>query len=573
MEPPTAKIETPAVCTITIDNRQIQQKVSSVQLDQHIDDHHELQIRVKQVGTARSDRDFDDPGDYTGFLGKSVGMKITPGGGIVAAARELEFVGLVTEIRLENSIDGLNTVLITAKSPTITFDGAPKIALFENQKASDTIGAIVANYPITRGTIEASDATIDYSVQYRESDYQYIMRLAEESGLFSFYDGKEYRLQKSNGSSSEELVWRESLGSFAMGLGTAPSKYGARTWDYVNKSDLSGQVDTGGLRSSPSDMPKISIDASKKLYDSAGQEPAHKAPDQARLDAAITRKVESQVGQMVSCVGESIVPAVKVGHCIKVKGMGKLDGVFWVTAVNHVFDESGKYHNRLVCSPLDASFPARRATRPLLTNLQSALVTALDDPDKMGRIKVQVPALGIDSHWVRFMQPHAGDKHGWVCMPEIDDEVLLGYENGDPDLPVALGCFYNGKATTSITPDNKNDIKVFLTRGGNEIRFTDTSGQEEISISTQNGKNQIVLNMQKPSISVKSQGDITIEADGDVTIKGNNVTVESQTKLDIKSSADTSIQATGKLTAKGTAGVDVEASAICNIKGAMINLN
>ncbi len=568
-----AKIETPCICTIKIDNKELKHNVSSVQLDQYVDDHHELKIQIKQVGKASSERDFDDPGTYTAFLGKSVALTITPTGGVVEESRELEFIGLVTDVKLENSIDGLNTVMIVAKSPTITMDGAPQVTYFQDQSASDIIGSIVSNYPITRGTVESTGSTIKYSVQYRETDWKYVKRLAEGAGRYSYYDGKEYMLRKAAGSKVEDLSWRETLGAFSMGLGTAPSQFTSKSWEYGQKTVLESQVDSNVLRSAPSDMAKVSIDASKKMFSKAGYVSTEKATDQASVDSTLGSRVESQVGQMVCCVGESIVPAVKVGHCVKIQGMGKIDGLYWVNRVTHHFDESGKYYNDFKCSPLDISFPEKKTSRPSLTNLQSGVVTSLDDPDGLGRIKVKIPALGTETLFVRYASPHAGDGHGWMSRPEIDDEVLVGYENGNPDLPIALASLYSGTDNLPAATDDKNEIKVFLTRGGNEIKLTDKDGEEEISISTKDGKNQIVLNMKTPSVSIKSEGDISIESTGDLSIKGKNVKIESDAKTEIKSGADTNIEAGANLKAKATANLNAEASAQCVIKGAIINLN
>ncbi|UCG61915.1 MAG: hypothetical protein JSV52_01090 [Candidatus Zixiibacteriota bacterium] len=568
-----AKIETSCTCTIKIDNKEIKHTVSSVQLKQQLDDHHDLQVRIKQIGKTTAERDFDDPANFTGFLGKSIALSITPTGDILDSSLELEFIGLVTEVKLENSIDGLNTVLILAKSPTVTLDGAKQVTFFQDQSASDIISAIVGNFPISRGNIESSGSTIKYTVQYRETDWQYVKRLSQGAGMFAYYDGKEFIAQKANGSSSVELTWRHSLGVFSLGLGTASSKYQSKSWEYGAKTALEGQADTSVLRSAPSDLTKVSIDASKKVFSRAEYHPTDQAADQASVDASLAKRVESQIGQMVRCSGESIVPTVKVGHCVKITGMSQIDGLYWVNEVTHIFDESGKYHNEFVCSPLDISFPSRTASRPSLTNLQSGIVTSLEDPDAKGRIKVKIPALGIETLWVRYMWPHSGNNHGWVTMPELDDEVLVGWENGNPDLPVALGSIYSGTDTLPVTPDDKNEVKVFLTRGGNEIRLTDKDGEEEIKVSTKDGENSIVLSMKKPSISITSKGDVSIESTGDLSIKGKNIKIESDAATDVKAGGDLNLEATANMKNKAGANLNVEASAQCVVKGAIINLN
>lgn len=565
-EPVSApRIQTSCNCTIRIADEEIRHRISSVRLDQFIDDHHVLLVRVKQVSEGARDSQLDDPSMYTGFLGKTISATIASSGGVVDTGRQMEFVGIVTDVKLENSIDGLNTVLIVGKSPTVSMDGAKQVTYFEEKAASDIIGSIVAKYAITKGNIEASGANLKYSVQYRETDYRYIMRLAESSGLFSYYNGSEYRCQAASGSSPIELAWRTTLGSFVLGLGTAPGKYSSRSWEYGTKSAVTGESDTGGLRSAPSDMSRVSIDASNSVFSQQGYVSATSATDQSSIDQAISRKVESEVGRMIRCTGESIVPEVKVGHCVKVINMGPLNGLYWVRMVTHYFDESGKYHNVFSSTPLDVAYPTRTTSWAGLTKLQSALVTDLADPEGLGRIKVKIPALGIETLWVRYMSPHAGSEHGWISLPEIDDEVLVGWENGDPDHPIAIGSLYSGKDTMPYTPDEKNDVKIFLTRAGNEIRITDTDGSEEIKICNKEGKNKIVLAMSGPSISIESEGDISI--------KGNSIKLEAKGAVEVKSDQGTTIDASGNLACKSGGNVDLEATGQCNVKGATINLN
>ena len=155
-----ALIEAPAVCKVVIDGREMRQRVSSVELNQFIDNHHVLKVSVLQEGEGSPQSDFGDPSSYTAFLGKSVAVTISPANGAVDVSREMEFVGLVTQVSVDNSIDGLNVVVITAKSPTVALDGSPQVTVFEEQTASDIIGSVVSGYPISTGTMESTSATI-----------------------------------------------------------------------------------------------------------------------------------------------------------------------------------------------------------------------------------------------------------------------------------------------------------------------------------------------------------------------------------------------------------------------------
>ena len=594
-------LETSAECRVLIDNKEIKHDVSSAELQQHVDDHHVLRLRLRRVGKVAGDRDFEDPKPFTRFLGKPLSMTITPYGGVVDPGRNLEFIGLVTEVSFENSIDGINTVLVTAHSPTVTLDGAAQNALHHEQSASDIIGTIVRSYPISLGKLESSSGTLKFSVQYRESDYDYVMRLASTSGLFACYDGTEFNLSQANSSNSEELVWRQTLGAFTMGLGTGIEKVGSQEYDYSKKEIYDGEA-SGALRTALSTMSKISHEASKQLYPAVHfVGPGFKPSSQGNLDKSLERVRESVIGRLVSCRGESIVPAVRVGHCVKIKGMDQLDGQYWITSIKHVFDESGKYHNAFVCTPLDLAFPARKYSRHPFTDLQTGIVTDTDDPDRLGRVKVRFHwnarggAPAEPEVWVRVLTSHSGGKRGLYCLPEIDDEVLIGFEHGDPGLPLVLGSLYNGKDVPPV--DHKvswsgadNNLKLFRTKSDNEIYFCDDSGKETIVIVQKDEKNSITLTLDGPKIAIESQGDISItganisleSTKGDIEVKsakalkassGTDTEIKASTNMKLQAGANLDMSASANAKLEAGAKADLSAGAMMTIKGAIVQIN
>ncbi len=587
-----ATLQTSAECRIRIDGKEIKHDISMVQLDQFVDDHHVLKVRLRQLGKIAADRDFGDPTTFTAFLGKSVAVTITPLGGVVDPSRLLEFVGVVTQVSLDNSIDGLNTVLVTAHSPTIVADGASQNALYYEQSASDIINGIIGSYPITIGKIESTNGTLAYSVQYSETDYRYIMRLASTAGMFAFYDGQEFHLAKAGSADSEDLVWRESLGSFAMGLGTGPEKINSQTFNYSKKEVFDGET-SGSLRTSLSDMSKVAHDASQEMYASADFSPRHQAASQSELDDALTLVRESAVGRIVTCRGLSIVPAVKAGRCVKIKGMDQMDGNFWVQSVSHLFDESGKYHNTFVCTPLDLAFPERKFMARPFTDLQTALVTDTDDPDQLGRVKVKLHwnvkggSAAEPDIWLRVLTHHAGEKKGWFCLPEVDDEVLIGYEQGRPSQPLVLGSLYNGKDVPPLDhpvswSGADNNLKLFRTKSGNEIYFDDTSGSESIVIVQKDNKNAITLTLDGPKISIESDGDISLKgANISLESTSGDITLKSQAGVSVESAQDIQLKAGGSLKAEGSMNCDIKAGlnatleggAIVTVKGSLVKIN
>ena len=583
-----ATLETSAICTIKVENEEIKHTVSGVELDQYIDDHHELRVRVRQVGKATTETDFDDPGTYSSFLGKSISVTIKPTGGLVDESAELEFIGVVTQVSLDHSIDGLNTTLITANSPTVALDGARNNAHYFDQSASDIVGSLVGKYPVTKGKIESTEGRFKFDTQYRETDYQYINRLARSQGKFAYYNGKEFKMTKADSADTVELVWRETVGSFKLGLGTAPHEYTAKVYNYEQKKFYSQDTKSLAAESALSNLIKVSPDASKEIYKNSGFSTSAKVVEDAQsLDKSLKTERNRAVGEMIKCFGQSNVPKVTVGSCVRVKGMDQLDGLYWVKAAKHVFEESGKYHNTFMCTPLDTAYPENRPVEtltqsieevsvsprpkevtapPVFTGLHVAEVVDNNDPDKLARIQVKYPWSDSEvTKWVRLAVPHAGDGHGWVSLPEIGDEVLIGYEFGDTDHPIALGALYNKDATPHPdTGGDANDVKVFLTRSGSQILINDKDGSEEIQISMKDGKNQIVMKMSGPEIS--------IQGDGDISITGKNITLDAQQGLNLKSGADMKVEAGANLNMEAKANVKTKGTAMLDIEGAMVTV-
>jgi len=558
-----ALLEVACACQITVDKERIEYDISSVELRQYIDQHHVLRLSVRE----RAEDTKRDIAAYSEVLGKSISMNIQPAGGVVSESRALTFVGVVTKVEQSSSIDAINVTTIEAHSPTISMDGARHNAFFRDQSRSDIIGAIVRDYPITVGTIDSSGDSLKFYVQHRETDYEFVMRLASGAGLFAHYDGQEFAAIKANSSGAEQLVWRETLGALAMSLGTAPQEFTAQIYNYEQAKSYT--QDTKSVRStaSLSSLSQASPDASKKIYRDSGFSTSPRVVADARsLDQILERDRARSMGQMITCEGQSNVPAIKVGKCVQIRGLDKLDGHYLIDSIVHRVNATGGYHNRFTGRPLDIAYPSGYSAAPTATHLQTATVVDNNDPDKLGRIKVKFPWLEAEETiWVRFVTPHAGEDRGWYAVPEIDDEVLVGYEFGNPNHPIVLGALYNKKAappSAAATPEN--DIKLFRTKAGNEIKINDKSGSEEIAITTKDGDNKVVLNMSGPSISIESKGDIAI--------KGSNISIESDQKIKLKAGTDTEIEAGANLKTKAAAQYNAEGATV-TVKGNPINLN
>lgn len=189
------------------------------------------------------------------------------------------------------------------------------------------------------------------------------------------------------------------------------------------------------------------------------------------------------------------------------------------------------------------------------------VVTNNQDPDKLGRVRVRFPWLSDteESHWARLAVPMAGEDRGLFFLPEVDDEVLVAFEQGDPRLPYVLGALWNGKDTPPAdNGDGKNNVRLIRSRSGHVIRLNDEDGKETIEIVDGKGENSLVIDTAAKTITITSGQDIKLVAsNGKISLEAREIA--------LKSSADTKVEA--------GAGMDIKASATLNVKGATVNLN
>ncbi|MGV0025320.1 phage baseplate assembly protein V [Phormidesmis priestleyi] len=189
------------------------------------------------------------------------------------------------------------------------------------------------------------------------------------------------------------------------------------------------------------------------------------------------------------------------------------------------------------------------------------IVTNNQDPDGMGRVKVKFPWLSNqdESHWARITSLMAGNDRGLYFLPEVDDEVLVIFEQGDLRFPYIIGSLWNGKDKPPTTNENgKNNVRMIKSRSGHVIRLNDEDGKEMIEIIDKTQKNKIVIDTSQDTIAITTNKDISLSApQGAIKLEAK--------EIQLKSTAATKIEA--------NAGLDLKASATMNLKGATINLN
>lgn len=175
-------------------------------------------------------------------------------------------------------------------------------------------------------------------------------------------------------------------------------------------------------------------------------------------------------------------------------------------------------------------------------------VVDLADPEKLGRVKLQLPQYGDQpTDWARIASPMAGKDRGFFFQPEVGDEVLVAFENGDPRRVYVLGALWSKVDTPPDRDgnDTQNNWRFIKSRSGHIVKLDDTQGKEKIEVIDKSGKHRIVLDTANSKIEIVcTTGDMDISAPTG-TLKINAKSIEMTATAEIK------VNATANLTLEG----------------------
>jgi phage baseplate assembly protein V len=182
-----------------------------------------------------------------------------------------------------------------------------------------------------------------------------------------------------------------------------------------------------------------------------------------------------------------------------------------------------------------------------LTGLAVGQVTDNKDPQKLARVRVRLPwhTGGETSYWARTAMPMAGNDRGIYFLPEVDDEVLVAAENGDPSHLYVVGVLWNGQQKPPAdNSDGANNTRLLKSRSGHTVRFNDDDSKPEIEVKLADGQ-RILLDQGGITIDDANQntitfsassGEIEISAAQKLTLKAQSVSIEATASMTVKSS-------------------------------------
>ncbi len=547
--------------------------VRSLMLDQHIDSHHTFEVRTP-LDAIEGERAINF-NTSTNFIGKEIKIALKSQSG---DAQLNYFKGIVTNVNLSRHGGAASDLIIKGHSSSILLDDGPNCSSHLDKTIKQIVQTTTAQYPVNLINIKNSpspDTMLPFHIQYNESTYNFLSRLANTHGQWFFYNGTDMIFGSPESGAPLELFFGHDLSTFDLSMKVMPLKFEALSYDYVKKEGLK-KPSTQSV-AGQSSIGEKAIAQSKSLF--SKQSTIHNrelVKDNSELNTIVSNRLASRAGDLVAIKGVSDNPKLKVGSRIKVQGSSnaslgsdKTDyGIFILTSVTHNTDGLGSYHNNFKAIPADLKIPPFNANmRQPQIDTQMAGVVDNKDPDGMGRIKVKMywQKDGETTGWIRYATSHAGKDRGFYMIPEVDDEVIVTFENGNPSMPFALASMYNGKNHSSDRKEDENNTKAIRTKSGNEIFFNDKGGEEAIHIYTKDKANELLITMKDDGlIQITSNKNIKITAVADLEINAENIKITASKNYELTVGENMTTQVGSK--SETTVGSDVKETFGANLE-------
>jgi type VI secretion system secreted protein VgrG len=427
--------------------------------------------------------------------------------------------------------------------------------IFQNKTVQDIFADVVKGhgFPDYESRLRGTYKPLEYCVQYRETDLNFVSRLLEAAGIYYFFEHEQ--------GDKHTMVLADDTSAFRAAKGYGEVKFvqsqsGRTTADTIDSWSVVQSVQSGAYATidfdfeNPTRLLHDSVSNKKRhgfsgfeVFDYPAEPPVLK-PDSVR-EVAKLRLDEAQAGYERYHGSSSDCAGLRTGAKFNLTGhpQAAFNGpAYAIVATEHTIISNqyasgdGSHSMTVAVEAIDAATrfrPARTTPKPVIQGTQTAMVVGMASDeiytDKYGRVKVQFPwdRYGTSdqnsSCWLRVAQVWAGKHWGAMHIPRVGQEVLVSFMEGDPDRPIITGRVYNAESMPPYElPDNmtQSGITSRSTKDGsaenfNEIRFEDKKGSELLNMQAEKDFNFLVKN------------DETTEVKHDRTDKvGNNETTE-----------------------------------------------
>ena len=453
---------------------------------------------------------------------------------VVKAANTPIFVGVVTNVQLHREGSDFGCIIVSGYSATYRMETAHSCFSWNDRTIGDVVKKLCEQAKVQLELNPAFKETKDFICQYEESDFDFIRRLAHQYQEWMYFDGTKLIFGKPRKLADPiRLEYGTTLSSLDIGLQTLARS--EQVFSYHSGADREMQRMTPNLAYGHDKLAGDAFRASLGIFSKpARQHALPRVSNETELDNYTGRKQAAETAETHYITAESQVPTLRVGSVVSLyssflERVGNISkeslGNFIITEITHEVSQGSYYKNRFKAIPATIkALPSPKVRMPL-AETQMATVLSNADPQGKGRVRVRMnwQTDGMQTGWVRVMTPDGGSSsdvksnRGFVFIPEVGDQVLLGFRHGDPARPYVMGSLFNG--TTGGGGGQGNNCKSLTTRSGSSLKLDDSAG----------------------SVTLHDKGGVSMNFDG-----GGNLSITSKISHTVNSGEIAKINVGGK---------------------------
>lgn len=468
-----------------------------------------------------------------------------------------EFSGYVTDVRIdawESEPDydyynhRSNRVHFIGEGDVMRLNGAVGMDSFTDKTLKSIVSEVVSPSGIPVECQPHFDGIVPYMMRYKESVFGFLNRLSSTYNEPFFYDGKKLWFGKPGNCGEETLVFEQDLFSLRSHAAILPRKVSA--FEYFMAQDTTDRVNA--KPSSLSGVLGMVAKASDRLYEE-GENIVSGSPltDKGCLMTFADNKQHALEGGMLNVEGETRTCRIKLGCVVEINFPSKMKvssmGRFRIVSIVHKVNKAGNYSNHFIATPDGHEYVTQQYLDRVKAYPEVATVSNNSDPKGLGRVQVQFEwqkRLSKSTNWIRVQSPDAGGSgmtnRGLVFIPEEGDQVMVGFEYGDPSRPYVMGSMFTG--TNGAGGGDGNNIHSIVTKTGHKIEFNDEKGESwGITIVDGNG-NSIRFAAQQNEITVSAGETINLSAKN-IHLLGDNISLDASDAVTICSGKDVIVNA------------------------------
>jgi phage protein D len=465
------------------------------------------------------------------------------------------FLGEV--VGLEAEFDGTGTfTTVRAFDQGHRLQRGRKVAAFPNMTASDIAAKVASAAQIPVGVIDDTTTTYPLATQANVSDWDFLASLAAENGVQMLVEDGKFQFRSpaaAAGSSPYVIKMSDNVLSIRSSVTSVNQvdRVQVRGWSVQEKKSLLGETAVDA-------SPMLSVGVSQgQVTDAFGSAALVVTDVPYGSDAEVEAVSQALAAEVSAALAELEVvvrgdPRLQAGVAVTLTGAGEpFDGTYTVTASRHL-DRPGLgyetwltvsgYQDRSAYGIVSAAAADARSLR--VPGVAVGVVTDTKEPDDrqgQGWVRLSFPWLSADdgdgtayvSDWVRSVQL-GGVGGGGVFSPDVQDEVLVAFEQGLLDRPYVIGGLYNGVDQPSADDDplvdetsGKVNRRSLASRAGDRMELLDADGGPSgVRIRTGDDKVQLFLDRQQTAVTLHSDGTVSITAQNTVTVTGAGITLD-----------------------------------------------